>query len=240
MISIEKEFQELRGNLYKPLLVFVPTTILPENTLEFVAEEIQGQLFDTLVLIKEDGAGYKIKNKPILYNILQKKTKLDTAVFKIFEIKEQLKAEQFDFFIQRYLTEVDVYLFITEWLYNNRTLCKEAQRDEVAQSLNYQYEYLKQHLADLNKHCLEVKDPIKKESKAILDFIQNDIPELKTFLAGNTLNSKKNNELQLPILELKAKIKKKNKSTKITEQEAEKFLLETIFNINLKKEEYNG
>lgn len=241
MILIEKEFQELRSNLYKPLLLFVPTKIFPKNALEFVAKEIQDQLFDVLMLIKEDGAAYKIENEPILYTILQKKTLLEAAVFKIFEIKGQLKAQQFDFFIQRYLTEVDAYLFITEWLYSNRMLCKEIKNTEVDQSLAYQYEYLKQHLEDLKQHCLEVKKPIEKESTAILDFIKNDIPELKTLLSSKQLNLKETEkEPQVPTSKIKTAKKKKQKPSRMSAQEAEEYLLKTVFNVDLNKVEHNG
>lgn len=119
MLSIEKQFEELRRNLYRPLLFFIPKSIIPEQALEQIDQNTLDHLLDALIIIKEDGAAYKLKNEPFLYSILQKTVKLDASIFKIFEIKEQLKMEQFEFFIQRYLTEVDFYVFITDWLHNN-------------------------------------------------------------------------------------------------------------------------
>lgn len=73
MISIEKRFLELRGNLYKPLLFFIPKSILTKEVLESFGKEIQEHLLDTLLLIKQDGAVYKLNNEPILYSMFQKK-----------------------------------------------------------------------------------------------------------------------------------------------------------------------
>lgn len=249
MISIEKRFIELRGNLYKPLLFFIPKSILTQEVLESFGKEIQEHLLDTLLLIKQDGALYKLNNQPVLYNMFQKKTTLDASVFKIFEIKDQLKSQQFEFFIQRYFTEVDAYLYISDWLYNNRALCKQAINNEIKEAFRSQQQDLKQHLEDLKQHCLTIEEPIKKERSEILDFIQNGIPELKAFLTDRKSNKNENQEQEIKaegkedIVQIKNGIKKtinKKKSNRITEKEAEDFLLETMFNIKVKKETENG
>lgn len=130
----------------------------------------------------------------------------------------------------------------------------EDINDEVEKSIFFQQFYLKQHLEDLNKHCLIVEVPVEKESTAILDFIQNDIPELKEIL---TKKSSSKNENQEQVLETAAKtnttkedpdlILKSTKETikikkpeRVTEEEVENFLLGSIFNVKIKKETNNG
>lgn len=244
MKSIEEQFTELQGVLYKPLLFFIPKSSITNDVLNQLDAEVT-QLFDTLYLIQEDGACYRYTNQPILYSLFQKKSNLDNSIFRIFEIKKQLEEKQFNFFIQRYLTFVDVYVYISNWLVENIELYKEDLTDELQQAFNLQQEYLKQHLDDLKQHCLLVNSPLKKEKEIIIDFIKDGIPELKELLTkkNNEEAEKKKLENQDEV-EIKEKTKivkekavQKMKENRITEIEAELFLMESVFNVKINKEE---
>lgn len=240
MKSIEQQFLELREGLYKPLLFFIPKSIFTGDILNSLTQEVKHELLDTLMLIKEDGSCYKLNTGPVLFYILQKKNNLDDSILKIFEIKKQLEEREFSFFIQRYLTEVDVYVYLTEWLYTNRGLYKELLSEEQVQSLYLQQEYLKQHLEALKQHCLKVNSPVKKEKESILNFLKKEIPELEQVISKARLNEidlpeqkKSTTKLTLVAQENKNE-NKKQKPERITEKEAEDFLLESVFNVKIK------
>ena len=242
MISIEQQYQYIRTNLFKQSVIFFPKAYIPEDVLLTIDNNVQSYLFNKVILIKQDGAGYDTQYHNPLMELYSKKSNLDQNIIKLFDLQKNTVKNQYDFLIQRYLQEVDVYIFIYQWFYDNLHLCDHNITKDIKESFRLQKAVLEEHLQELNKHCFVIEAPLKKQENILLDFIENSIPELKDLLKSkNDENSSKKEEQSLEnssqLKNDKVHLKNKEKKGKpklVTEQQAEAFLLEKVFKIKVK------
>ena len=241
MISIEEQYQSIRTNLFKQSVIFFPKAYIPEEVLLTIDPDVQLILFNKVILIKQDGAGYDTEHHDPLMELYSKKSNLNQNIVKLFDLQRNTVKTQYDFLIQQYLQEVDVYIFIYQWFYDNLHLCDHNITKDTKESFRLQKVVLEEHLQELNKHCFVIEEPLKKEENILLDFIENSIPELKNLLlskndenASPKEKESSENSSQLkddkPLIDNKTK---KRKSKLVTEQQAEVFLLEKVFKIKV-------
>ena len=241
-MTLDKIFQKLKENLYKPFIFYIPKNIVPEDNQYLIAKNENSQrIFDNIILIKQDGAGYEIKYHSPLFELIQKESILEDNIFMLFSEKAKQEVEQFDYLLKKYTQELTNFIWISDWLFKNlkKTFNSVNVEDEVLTSFELQQKYLLNHLQVFNKQFYSAKrKTIKQESKPddIKLFLENRFKELSDHLIAEVgtsegdqlLEQVKQNEQVKP---KKVKLSLKQRRAKILiDIDAEEFLLASVFN----------
>lgn len=241
-MTLDKIFQKLKENLYKPFIFYIPKNIVPEDNQYLIAKNENFQrIFDNIILIKQDGAGYEIKYHSPLFELIQKESILEDNIFMLFSEKAKQEVEQFDYLLKKYTQELTNFIWISDWLFKNlkKAFNSVNVEDEVLTSFELQQKYLLNHLQVFNKQFYSAKrKTIKQESKPddIKLFLENRFKELSDHLIAEVgtsdgdqlLEQIKQNEQVKP---KKVKLSLKQRRAKILiDIEAEEFLLTSVFN----------
>lgn len=224
--SLFKTFEKLRLNLYKPLIFYIPRSIIPDNKKEYFKASRFNNYFNNVIIINQKGFDYQLKDQPSLYHIMGKQGMLDENIFNLLDKKETLNEYQFDFLLSKYLIQINFYVLISEWFNRNMTLHIENLSDEVKNSFKLQYEIFSKHLEQLKSNYF-----IKEKIIPLIDIdafrlIEDEFPELNEILSHKPKTGFDKNEF-------KKSTKKKKKTSIITNQEAEDFLLKVVFKVKI-------
>ena len=119
-MALDKIFQKLKENLYRPFIFYIPKSIVPKENLHLVDnnKNLLG-FFDNIILVKQDGAGYEIKHHAPLFELLQKESVLGDNIFILLSEKTTQEEQQFSYLLQKYTQELVNYVWISEWLQKN-------------------------------------------------------------------------------------------------------------------------
>lgn len=221
--SLFKTFEKLRLNLYKPLIFYIPRSIIPDDKKEYFKASRFNNYFNNVIIINQKGFDYQLKDQPSLYHIMGKQGMLDENIFNLLDKKETLNEYQFDFLLNKYLIQINFYVLISEWFNRNMTLHIENLSDEVKNSFKLQYEIFSKHLEQL-KSSYFIKEKINSQHNInIVELIENEFPELNNIF----IDSSKNEFKKKIIIKVTNK-----KALVLTDKEAEEFLLKTVFKVN--------
>lgn len=236
-MSSEKTFNKLRINLYKSFVFY-----LPGNIFELQHQDLRNdvtQILDKIIVINENGNISELKNQPVLTTILQKQKTLDNNLFKLLDIRKNLKTAEFDFFVNKYLEKVNFCLYITKWLNDNLELYPFGINEEVKKAFQFQLHFFQEHFNNLNGQLNSNKNEVQQAPDNIVQFIENNFKELKETLTNQKaeiglVNNEHEKQFQDTNLTNEKELKKKKeKLILITEEEAEAFLLKTVFNLKV-------
>lgn len=221
-MSLEDKFLALQENLYKPLLFFIPKSIIPKDQVEFIELHEIGKLFNKVVLIEHNGASYELKYKPKLFQLLAKSSYLDKNLFALLDYKANLKAFQFDYLLQKYIVQLKFYIFISSWMDENLNAHITGVEDNISVYFSIQKTSFLQHKKSLKRTFL-LNEFSFLTPEEIVASIRKDIPPIPLF--DKTTNKVK--------IHTNKETKTRKKPTLITDEEADKFLLKTIFNVRI-------
>lgn len=223
--SLKDKHQIFIERLYKPFIFYIPrrlyTELDPKGNWDH--EKFDG-VFDTVVLIKEDGSNQALDDGPSNFYILPKGLVLGKNTYDLFDLKEELNDPSFRFLLDNYLKNLVFYVRISKWMYDNiRTDIKDI-REETLFSFEKQMEIFQEHWdylqENFKKESHQTTNPLEGEiKKEDLKTVNNLINIPNVAKAEHSMNTK-----PLP--------KKKGKKILVTDEEAEKFLLKTVFRVN--------
>ena len=242
-MTLDKTFQKLKENLYKPFIFYIPKSIVPKDNQHLIVENENTQrFFDNIILIKQDGAGYEIKHHAPLFELLQKESILDDNIFILLSEKSTQEVQQFDYLLKKYTQELTNSVWISDWLNKNliETFKTEKVEEEVQASFELQHQSLLNHQQEFNKQFYSTKRrTIKQECKPddLKPFLENKFKELSGHLIAGTANNIKEDQSieqfkQKGLLKpKKEKLSLKQRRAKIEiDIDAEAFLLTSVFN----------
>jgi len=236
-MALEKTFNKLQINLYKSFIFYIPKNIFPAEQLDLI-EDVD-QFLDKVFFLNEYGAIYEFKNQPVLVSILLKQQILDGNLFKLLDRKEKIKNPQIDFFTKKYIEKVHFCFYLSKWLNDNLASYDFEINEEVKSAFQYQYHFFQQHFEQLNEHFNSNEKSTIQPPINIGRLIDNNFEELKESLFKRYDNGdlktvkESQNKLQVENPPNSKKRQKKEKPAMITEQEAEDFLFETVFNLKI-------
>lgn len=216
-------------SLYKPLVFYIPRKLWAGLDDGKWLDKKFDPIFDTVVLLKEDGSNHVLNNGVSNYYMLSKGSVLDKNIYELLDLKAQLSLEAFSFLSERYSLSVAFYKKVSSWMLehvkqdvsdiNNETL-KSFEIQKLA--FNNHWDYIQEHFSvpeSVREYFLE-EGLIAKDVIAMRDFMS--VAEYKPENIFDKLQKSTTNS-----------IKKKEKRLLITGEDAEKFLLETVFNVKL-------
>ena len=214
---LDQLFKTYTKNLYRYGLFYLPKI----NSFDY--GELQ-HLLNKVLIIKEDGAMYELKEGSGFYYANSKKKELTKNVFLLLEHKETLNKEQFEFLTKQYVPQIAHLVDATQWMSDHLKEHIAITDDQLQLAFNLQTQLLKEHQEIVLKHLEIPKEVSDCNRNAIPNDFEKQIEDLKEILLQNT-------KRELPIAIDSKKQSKKKKFKAVTELEAELDLLEKVFNV---------
>ncbi|MDN3665778.1 hypothetical protein ACFFU1_18220 [Algibacter miyuki] len=185
------------------------------------------KMLNRVILIDRKGFDSELKDQQCHFEILSKPMILNDTIFKLIDQNERLPKQQFQFVLEKYLEHVNFVLYVSDWMENHVELDIPNLREDTKNTFISQTKVFLKHVEDLKSHIIIPNKLLKNQEVNVLKFIENNLTEVKSELNIIT-DSERSNDL-LKNVETPKLLKKK--SPLITEEDAEAFLLETVFQI---------
>ncbi|GGZ67248.1 hypothetical protein [Algibacter mikhailovii] len=215
------------NNLYRPSIFYVPESIIPNITEEMKQDLLTFGVTNTLVIIKANGEHKLYENCIPAIELLNKEKHLENNIFQLYKFKE-LQEDAFKYILDLYQKHVASYEYIYDWLLNNlEDNIKDATAEHKAH-FQMQFTAIKSHAIKLTEcfgHKKQADPKVVQESISSV-FGDIKIPKSVTGISKPT--------------KTKVKTPRKKKKVLISFEEADKYLLETVFKVNLKSKTPNN
>ncbi|MFL1012091.1 hypothetical protein [Flavisericum labens] len=228
-MSAGKHMEELLKRIYMPSVFYFPKALFPNLSAETRQMlDVYGFFEDTGIL-KANGDVGSITTPVNALEIYKKEDVLNGNLFQLLEIKEGHQNKSFGFLFEKYLSQVKTWAGVYDWLLNN--LEKQIPQEYHGQKPLFEYQciVLDKHLTMLDQEfqfnidetaTTNVVD-ILAENEAILPISGLLSNDLQASRSGEAINKKQ-------------KVTKPSKKPLLlTEQEADEYLLERVFNVKL-------
>jgi hypothetical protein len=151
---------------------------------------------------------------------------LNENIFKLIDLNERLKEKQFQFFLEKYLEHVNFVVYISDWMDKHVEQDMNGLKLDTIQAFESQFNVFKQHVEDLRTHIIIPDQVISSKPVNVSEFIETDLLDIKKAL---NINEDSSNEIPKKVIK-EVSLKTKKILPRLTDEEAEIFLLETIFN----------
>jgi len=228
----ENFYTDLNQVLIEEVLFYIPSSFISNEILDTYKEfEVEKYLDKLFVFDKQLGLIYYDSEKFSIKNLL-KRAVLDKNIFQLFGKKRVTEANEFNYLLEKYFTQVQFHYITSEWFYMNVNQYMSIKvDDELIQNLLLQFENIKAHKKDVYKNFLSAK-------KHMSD-VDSSLPELIKEHIDNLIENIQKKEQQAPIELNQSNFRidntevKKDKKLLITKSAAEEFLLTSVFNIKL-------
>ena len=224
-MNLEDIHSQLIINLGSPIILFVPESLITEELEKNYGSELLNIFFNKILIIENDGSVNSISKSTKITNLTGKNTQLDKNLFQLLELKESLKPYQFDFLIKKYYGEVNLFVVISEWLNKNLEKHFKDLDTSIPTYFSVQEMAYQLHFEGLQNTFGMDLLPNPKQNE-ILEKIESIVPPMSAFKkAANSVPETK--ESKKP----ESNQQKPVKEVLITNEEADRFLLETVFNV---------
>jgi len=219
---METELEILNERANRLTLFFIPYQLFPEFTDEQRKQAEDELFFGTLYLYKQGKIIVNFEKDFNQINLLSKKDLLANNILRLIEINEKGKKESFNFLLDKYASRIKGWEYIYDWLNNNAENNIVDLNASNKALLQFQLDITKVHLREIESR-FGISDNIPSEQPENI-FIENkDL----VFTNGKTVHDivkEKNDNSELVN-------KSKKRKTLISNEDADKYLLKTIFNI---------
>jgi hypothetical protein len=235
-------FEALIEVLIHHVVFYIPQEIIPNELVEQINHRNGVGTFDELLVmdLNQGWLGYEHEKYQTL--LLIKHKNLEENLFKLLKKKVEIDPTEFKYILDKYVKQVEFYLFMSTWLNNHLVFYHKEKVDmEIQSDFRFQYNYFKKHLADLVKHLYPTIDYVFKQEYEIMEVLENYIPDLITRMGFENIDAEVltdiiNTELKSDVINsIQPKIKKEKQAKKklvlITKEESDEFVLKTVFNI---------
>ena len=238
-LSLHQFYLSLIPNLVSELFFFIPKNEIREDIIEKLDFLQTTNIFNTLYVVDYYKGPMTYKKGRVNKRLLLKESDLDKNLFSLLEKKSEVKAHEFNYVLDKYFELAECLFYITNWMNNNINQIIQADDSSTGifymQSLTY-----KKHFEILIKNFYPTKDIIPKGNYNALELIETYFPDITS-----QYNKTKEPPTIVPTSlekvqkEKQPPLKQTKKPPLITETEAEQILLKQVFNLDLKKLNYN-
>jgi hypothetical protein len=236
--SLEKTYNKLAFSLWTDLIFYYTEKMLVEEKINDLDIDISNYLGKFLITNFDNGFSIDdvIKDST---KILNKGNILSKNMFELLSIKSSLKTHEFDYILEKYHTVAEYHFYITDWLVKNLDKKMSNKVDKTMSGLfKIQLSISKNHFEELIKHFYPTKDLIPKGIFNIMEMIKELFPNLlEKFSISDAQSASVTVKIDVA-KDKKANIKVDKPTKKkplITNEEADIYLLENIFNVRVPK-----
>lgn len=242
--SFETLIQNLTSNLFSHFVFYLPHELFKGVELsEENRQNIEHNL-DTVFYVDAHLKRHKHDNQSLYVEVLKKRALLNSNTFILLTQKEIRKPYQFAFILDEYQKILDFNLIVAEWMAQKITVFLPNTPQDVKNALQLQSDYFKNHQKELNNY-LELAASTPQPPNDMMDFVASNFKELNNKLsamAQNQISQVEGEKVLATGIATKEKVEtneepiitinKKRRKQLITDEEARKFLLKTVFRKN--------
>lgn len=224
-MGLEKKHIALQEKLYKPFIFFVPESIVPEEKKESIEAKNLEPILNAIIFVDGKGLDRSLAQNPNLLELFGKNSQLDENMFLLLDERERLTSAQFNFLVEKYLEQINVFVHVSNWLNENLELYIAKVDDKIRAYFVLQKKAFQNHKELLHQNFTLNAIP-QPQPQTVKDQIETTFKALGQF---KTIKEKKQPTSILPAKKLK------KKSVLITKEQAEDFLLRTVFNVSTQR-----
>ena len=223
-MGLEKTLKELLIKLNRPLLFFIPKTIIPAEELKAFDSNETEALFDKIVFYCNDGQVEEIISGSRYTQLLEKPSLLEFNMLRLIDEEAHLNATQFAVLLEKYILHLRFFVSISKWMDEHVN-----QHCKLDKNLK---DYFEIQRVSFQNHRQEIETKFSVNiitdltSRQILSYIKKDSSATLPNLLPKENKSKKITDLPTSKSQ---KVDKTEKPILITDQEARSFLLECVF-----------
>ena len=225
-MSLEKIYGKLLGNLLNPYIYYFPSSIIPEEKKGIIEKPVLKTFFDQIKYLDPNGNNYNVITIQSIYPLLSKAVILDKNMFLLLKQKRKLSIIELNFLLEKYYDTLNFFAVASKWMYTNLHSLKTELSQEVAIYFETQNLAFQNHEKAFKKYFPLYKTAIPKT----IDWSHLEENE---FLPMEQLATKEIEKELTSILKPKEKlgVKKNKEPAIIADKLAQRYLLETVFNV---------
>lgn len=227
--------------LWDNLLFFIP---LDSDILEIIKESdlinYKDIIFNKLSFVDYNNGVFHYNKLNDGGKFLKKGKSLSEVIFLLLEMKNDLKDYEFSYIIDKHFEQAESLLYVTNWLNSNLHFLDNL--DTTTKGLfQIQFTLHKKHLEEFVRNFYPNKNHLPHNKANTFQLIEANFRDITKNIKLPPLNLKSSNsqtEYSKSIVyfnELKKEEEQTNKSSKkkplVTEDEARKMILKTVFNV---------
>lgn len=223
-MALEEVFVELKNNLYRPLLFFIPKSLIPESKKELLDSPEFAKYFNIPAIIEKTGQSFQLKSNPNSVQIMEKPSILEGNIFVLSDQKSALEAFQFNVLLEKYLEQLKFCYTISGWMAKHIQEHCEIKGD-ILGYFQMQDSFFQQHLREINAK-FNVNGIAYSAPTETLEHIEKELGIIKTLFTNNegSVKEQEKGDHRKPT-------KRKSKPVLVTDEEARSFLLTSVFNV---------
>lgn len=219
-------FTTIKDNLTRHYAIYLPTALF---------SKLKGSIYEGV--LPKDAANtlfYICNPKEIISDVrefsiirlLGKSDILGDNLFKLFEAKNNLEKEHFKVLLDKYKDHVEGHVFMTRWMYVNIDKTFSNLDISIINMFKLQAEQFQNHSTELNNHFKIEPNIIPNETTTFLE------PLKETYEASAELKDTIPPAVKVQPVSKTSKPIKKQKLI-IDDNEIDRFLLSSVFNVDL-------
>ena len=241
--SLETFFDKLVEVLLKDVGFYIPSELIPTHLLKEMSDKIPNGFLDQLSILDISGGFGVFELEEFNNRLILKRTLLEKNIFKLLKKKKELDTDEFYYILDRYLDQVEFYCAIANWLSVNLSVYhKNEVNVHTIGSFELQNEFYKSHFIELINLFYPSETIQLKEYYDLSELLKVYLPDLiaRFDKANNELLVNSDIDLfqhefkkdQDKMTKEKKTTKKRKKEPLVSDQEAEEFILKSVFNIS--------
>lgn len=209
-------YEKLNNRITYPILLYMPT-YLDKLLSEKKDFEVLRNLFGFLLAVQSDEENFIANEDSNMLFMMDKAKILNRNLFDLMDAKANLSEEQFEFLLSKYKDQLDAFAFIAETLKLDITSSKNKVLKKHKGYIIYQATTFYQHQLEVEKQF-----PTSQKSSYTID--------LKSLIFNSQQLSNKATGVEQQISN---KPPTKKKRVIITNEEADSYLLQSVFHLKL-------
>jgi hypothetical protein len=221
-------FNTIKANLIRIYIYYIPSKLKEYISKTSFYNMIMESDYDVIAYANKESEHTKDITDSIPFDMIEKAQILKHNIFILFDKKKSVQPNEFSYFLDKYLENLNYYTFIAKWLYSNLSASFPNVKADVKYMFEFQAYTFNKHLQEINKHFGIVDNTPVINEKDILDHFDASFHTEYKQLEPVSENLKISHS-KLPIKS------KKVKKILVTDEETDAFLLETVFNVKIKK-----
>lgn len=220
-MSHSNDLDHLVQGIYRPSIFYLPTSLFPDITTEQERELLEYRVVNDICILKENGdTSYADKCVPVI-EMLNKSAILENNFYQLLKFNDSLSRETFSYLLNEYNKNTQACKQVYHWLLEHINNSIGPIAKEELELFKLQLSLITGHIEKvLNRFGKEMID--RKLNNGAAEFVINT----------SIFNKGQDNE----ILKLNSLRNTKTKKASMpSNSEVDKFLLETVFNVDLMK-----
>ena len=224
-MAFNNDLENLIEGLFRPSIFYVPKILCADFSEKTKQELVDLGFFECPIILKADGVVGTVRNRFDELPMLKKTNMLDNNFFQLLKFRDQLSQDSFRFIKNEYLKYVSACLYIYTWLCDNIEIETDCVDDVQKKLFKHQKVAVEEH-----------EEKLKAKFSFIEEFKLRDFSKMP-IKVPNLFKDKNYGKLLSDTLKKGKKVKKaqKPKTYKISEGEADEYLLRTVFGVDLSK-----